>query len=82
MAKKKKYSRPSVKVETFQIDTAVASCSGEGGVALHYSYETCTALEETGDVWFGNACAAPAYSDPGKKVCYNAPLFDVTFMNS
>lgn len=79
---KKKYVKPYLHIESFQLDTAVASCSSEGGVALHYSYETCDAVDEIGDVWFGNACAAPAYSDPDKKVCYNAPLFDMTFMNS
>lgn len=83
---KKVYAKPCLLIEPFQLDTAVASCSGEDGIALGYSYETCTLWDNEGPQvhpqYFGTACAASVEVEPGTKVCYNGPLGDTTFMNS
>ena len=83
---KKAYVKPCLLIEPFQLDTAVASCSSEDGIALGYSYETCTLYDDKGPyvdpVLFGNACTSCVEVEPGTKVCYNGPLGDMTFMNS
>ncbi len=83
---KRTYAKPYLIVEPFQLDTAVASCSGENGIALGYSYETCTLCDDKGPnahpQYFGLACLSSVEVEPGTKVCYNGPLGTTTFMNS
>lgn len=38
---KKVYTKPVLAVESFQLDVAVASCSGENAVVLNYSEKSC-----------------------------------------
>lgn len=38
---KKKYSKPVAVIESFQLDTGVASCTGDGGYAIGYSQDSC-----------------------------------------
>lgn len=81
---KKNYSKPQVSVETFQLDSAVAACSGDGGLAINYSTDTCTLEDERpGFSWFGHACENNIYSaQEGDTACYNAPVAGMTFLNS
>ena len=81
---KKTYAKPYLIVEAFQLDTAVASCSGEGGIALNHSTSNCTLEEERpGFFWFGHACENSVYNvQEGDTACYNAPIAGMTFLNS
>ena len=82
--KKKKYAKPYLIIEAFQLDTAVASCSGDGGVAINYSLDQCD-LEDTmpGFSWFGSACENSILdAQEGNTSCYNAPVDGMTFLNS
>ena len=36
-----KYEKPYITVEKFQLDTTVATCSSEGGIALNYNDTAC-----------------------------------------
>lgn len=80
---KRTYAKPYLIVEPFQIDTAVASCSGDGGLALGYALEgNCVPDADLG--WFGIACSSDITTQiqPGDKACYDGPLGGLTFMNS
>ena len=82
--KKKKYAKPYLIIEAFQLDTAVASCSGDGGVAINYSFDQCDLEDEMpGLTLFGPACENNILDQQeGNTSCYNAPYSGMTFLNS
>lgn len=81
---KRTYAKPYLIVEPFQLDSAVASCSSEGGLALHFSAKDCNLEDERpGFSWFGFACENSIYDvQEGDTACYNAPVAGMTFINS
>jgi len=74
---KKKYVKPYVVVESFQLNAAVASaCSTDNKLALHYAMDTCTAVEEApGLNYFGNLCVhdVQVEGDGNDLICYHGP---------
>ena len=74
---KKKYVKPYVVVESFQLNAAVASaCSTDGKMPLHYAMDTCTAEEEApGLNYFGDMCIhdVKVEGDGNDTICYHGP---------
>ncbi|MCD7946470.1 MAG: hypothetical protein LUF81_07695 [Clostridiales bacterium] len=84
---KKHYSSPYLIVETFQVDTGIASCSGDGGYALGRSSASCYADENAAfDFFADGACTVDIENtddDLNNKICYHGPLgTGVTFIYS
>ena len=90
---KKKYTKPYIVLESFQLDAAIASsCSSSGKMPIHYGVNTCTPFEELpGLAIMGLACAelgSDVVNNPDgyDGFCYHGPLpeTDVStiFMNS
>lgn len=81
---RKKYEKPYLIIEAFQLDTAVASCSGDGGIAVNQSFEQCDLEDEmAGFSWFGPSCENNILDvQEGNTSCYNAPVSGMTFLNS
>lgn len=75
---KKKYTKPVVVVESFQLNAAVASaCSKEGKIPLNYGFKDCTAEDEDyGNTYFGNACVhnVEIIGDGNDEICYHGPI--------
>ncbi len=81
----KKYTKPYLLVESFQLDTAIASCTSDGGMALGKYLSNCTLEEEMPGIgYFGPACVYDARNpnDPNDTICYHGPLGDTTFLAS
>lgn len=73
---KKKYTKPVVIVESFQLNAAVASaCSTDPNkIVIHYGFDNCTAEEEEpGWGYFGNQCAydVAVEGDGNDEICYH-----------
>ena len=90
---KKKYVKPYVAVETFQLDAAIAnSCSKDDLYTLGYSIDTCTlednkgSTEFVGSNYFGAACIHNVMleGDGNDQICYHGPTVKANelFMNS
>ncbi len=84
----KKYTKPYLLVESFQLDAAIAagSCSekagqdGKGGIAINYGVNSCVYKDDGGDLWFGNNCGAAGNvmdQTPGD-FCYQIMTVDVS----
>ena len=83
---KRKYSKPVAVIESFQLDTGVASCSGDGGIAIGYNELGCE-FPAGGPVYFtaGNLdCTTDVVNgdDFGNKVCYHGYLSGIIFIAS
>lgn len=79
----KKYTKPYLLVESFQLDAAIAgSCTekSEGkGVAIHYGQNSCVYYDAAGDIYFGNNCGIGNLLDPEEgAVCYQVMTIDVS----
>ena len=74
---KKKYVKPYIVVESFQLNAAVASaCSSENKLALHHGMDSCTAEEEAPTLnYFGNLCVHDVQieGDGNDLICYHGP---------
>lgn len=74
---RKTYTKPYIVVESFQLDAAIAaSCSSQDKIALNYSMDTCTAVEEApGLNYFGNLCVhdVKVEGDGNDLICYHGP---------
>lgn len=85
---KKKYTKPFVVVESFQLNAAVAAaCSKENKLPLNYGMDTCTWDEEAPGVnYFGNLCVhdVQVEGDGNDTICYHGPttLANVVAFNS
>ena len=84
---RKTYSKPYLLVESFQLDAAVAaSCSASGKAPIHFTLDTCKAVEETGSTYIGNQCVhdVKVEGDGNDLICYHGPMSEVEtmFMNS
>ncbi len=80
---KKKYSTPYLIVESFQLDTAIANCSSEGGVAIGKYLSNCMM-----DFYFASYCSdngGADVTDPddeNDKICYHESLGGAIFLAS
>jgi len=87
---KRTYTKPLIAMESFQLNAAIAAaCSQrEGGIAIHHAENTCTALEEIGDMIFGTACGdnggtdVNATPDANDEICYHGFLYGEVFLAS
>lgn len=82
---KRKYSKPYLLVESFQLNAAIAaSCSSDGGIAIHYSEDTCTF--DNGQYFNAQNCGMDVVGtggDSNDTICYHGPwIANVTFINS
>ncbi len=83
---KKEYSTPYLIVESFQLDTAIANCSSEGGYALGKYLDNC--MMEDGSFYFASYCVnnggvdVTDPNDSNDKICYQGPLGDTVFLAS
>lgn len=85
---KRKYMKPYIQVEPYQLDAAVAaSCTGEGYLPLNHSVGSC--WDNTLNKYFFNANVCdvdltPAGDDGGDTMCYHGPsaAYGVTYLNS
>ncbi len=83
---KKEYSTPYLIVESFQLDTAIANCSSEGGIAINKSLDDC--MMDDGSYYFASYCSDNGGSDvtnpndDNDKICYQGPLGDTVFISS
>ncbi len=71
---KKKYERPFIAMESFQLDAAIAgACKGDNLNPLGYSVYTCT-FDNGGDLLFaeGSRCTHDIF-DENSTECYQAP---------
>lgn len=88
---KKKYSKPVAVFESFQLDTSVASCTGDGGIPIGRTQESCYFVAADA-VYFmsGNEyCNTdvvndPNPSDPNDTFCYHGynNIMGATFISS
>ncbi len=86
----KKYTKPYLLVESFQLDTAIASCTSDGGMALGKYLSNCvlTEGEFAGLNIFAEGCEKEGLvnvtnpNDPNDTVCYQGPLGTTTFLAS
>lgn len=75
---KKNYNPPMIIFESFQLNAAVAtSCSSTQRVAINFSKDTCTALQEAGQPYFSSSCGTDITSPDEAKndfFCYQGPI--------
>lgn len=78
---KREYTAPRLIVESFQLNTDIASCSSEGGIPLGFSVSNCLDKDFG---FFSNSCENDIdnFVQPGDKICYNGPFGNQTFINS
>lgn len=85
---KRTYTKPLIAMESFQLNAAIAgACKDDGKHLLNHYQSTCNALDidkgETGDVFFGLACAATGVDVTAKDwqdeggLCYHGPTVDL-----
>ena len=82
---KKKYEKPVLIIESFQLDaTIAASCSSQGYIPINYGETTCSL--GNGQFFSSNNCQldlAGPDADGNDTICYHGPsLAGVTFVNS
>lgn len=80
---KKKYVKPYIVVESFQLNAAVASsCKNSGKLPLNYGMDVCTLVEEEpGLNYFGAACIHDvnvSQGDGNDEICYHGPVHSAT----
>ena len=70
---KKKYSKPYMVVESFQLNAAIAaSCSSEGKFALNFYLSNCDLEDEIpGAGYFGAVCG---FDVTNPDFCYHGPV--------
>ena len=88
---KKKYSKPYIFIESFQLDASIAtSCSAENKYPIHFGVQTCSAGNEEGETYvdvLGNACTINVSDNKGgddnDTFCYHGSInpYDL-FINS
>lgn len=79
---KRKYQKPYLAVESFQLNAAIAaSCSSEGKQPIHYGENTCIVgdnPDEQAIEYLGNACELDIVGDVGgdsnDTFCYHGPF--------
>lgn len=84
---KKKYVKPYIVIESFQLNAAVAaSCSSEGKIPINYGEGTCNDMDEAGTGYFGQACetnVTVSGGDDNDEFCYHGPIDPyATFLKS
>ena len=73
---KKKYEKPCIIIESFQLNAAVASsCTNEGKLALNYNMNICKRDDIQGFTYFGLACThdVRVEGDGNDLICYHGP---------
>lgn len=78
---KKKYEKPYIVVESFQLNAAIASaCSKEHKLALNYNMDTCKITNIPGFTYFGKACVHSVHVDGDgyDEICYHGPKASAT----
>ncbi len=82
---KKTYETPYLIVEAFQLDSDIASCSGDGGVSINQYLNNCML---DGAMYFASFCDEEGGSDvtnPNDSydtICYQTVQGDTTFLSS
>lgn len=79
---KRKYSKPYLAMESFQLNAAIAtSCSSEGKQPIHYGENTCIVgndSDEQAIEYLGNACKLDIIGkvggDGNDTLCYHGPF--------
>lgn len=73
---KKVYTKPILAVESFQLDVAVASCSGDGAISLSYGEKSCN-FDAGSMIYFTDGNSAGCNFDAvnpnefGDAICYH-----------
>lgn len=84
---KKKYEKPDLLVESFQLDAAIAgSCSGEGYIAIGHWENTCGDMPLSGSdfqfyIFNDMNCEVDVCGTAGDgndTICYHGPMFSPT----
>ncbi len=79
---KRKYSKPYLFVESFQLNAAIAtSCSSQGKQPIHFGENTCIVGDDSDEQaieYLGNACAMDIINnvsgDDNDEFCYHGPI--------
>lgn len=79
---KRKYSKPYLLVESFQLNAAIAtSCSSQGKQPIHFGANTCIVGDDPDEQaieYLGNACKMDIVNDVGGDnhdgFCYHGPF--------
>lgn len=79
---KRKYSKPYLAMESFQLNAAIAtSCSSEGKLPIHYGESTCIVGDDADEQvteYLGNACKLDIIGkvggDGNDTLCYHGPF--------
>ena len=88
---KKKYVKPMIVIESFQLDASIAaSCSSQGYTAINYSESTCGFLNAENGLkkyqFFNyDNCELDltgADEDGHDEICYHGPTVGITFVAS
>ncbi len=71
----KKYTKPYILVESFQLDAAIAGpCAeknGGNGIAINHGLNNCKLVDAAGDIIFGAACVGgDIVDDDNEGACY------------
>ena len=82
---KKKYEKPVLIIESFQLDaTIAASCSSQGFIAINYGEDECTF--DNGQFFNYNNCQMDLTGpggDGNDTLCYHGPMLaPATFISS
>lgn len=82
---KRKYEKPVLAMESFQLDAAVAaSCSSQGYIPIGYGEDSCTF--DNGQFFNYNNCQMDLTGpggDGNDTICYHGPMLaGSTFINS
>jgi len=83
--KKKKYTKPYIVMESFQLNAAIAaSCSSQNFIPINYGENTCTF--DNGEFFNYNNCQIDLTGpggDGNDTLCYHGPLqASMTFISS
>lgn len=81
---KKKYIKPYLVVESFQLDAAIAaSCSSQGFIPINYGENTCTFEGEFFNVFNCQTDLTGPDGDGNDTLCYHGPIVTMeTFIAS
>lgn len=81
---KRKYIKPYLLIEPYQLDAECAACSSDGYIPIHYSEKTCTAWGRFfGDTEICEVDLVTGSDEAGDGFCYHGPFVaGVTFVYS
>ena len=85
---KKKYVKPYIAVESFQLNAAIASCTSEGGIPINKSENDCgfdTGVDNQFQFFNYINCDVDLTGPEGDgndTICYHGPTWGFTFIKS